>query len=73
MFFKNLVRIIKNNKINIYSLYPNYQYIDKDLIEKAHKNDLKVYSWTVNDIKSAQRLKDLGIDGIITNFPQLFV
>lgn len=71
-YFVNLEELLETSKLDMYSIHPNYNYVDKDLIEKAHKNDLKVYSWTVNDIKSAQRLKDLGIDGIITNFPQLF-
>lgn len=70
-YFVNPIETLKSNKLNIYSLHPSYYYIDSDFIEKSHNNNLKVYSWTVNDIKSAEQLRDLGIDGIITNFPQL--
>lgn len=63
---------LKPSKLDIYSIHPCYYYVDRDLIEDAHKNNLKVYSWTVNDIKSAMQVKALDIDGVITNFPQLF-
>lgn len=68
----NLVELLKISKLNIYSLHPNHHYVDKEFIEEAHGHNYKVYSWTVNDIKSANRLKNAGIDGIITNFPRLF-
>lgn len=67
------INSLKPSKLDIYSIHPCYYYIDRDLIEDAHKSNLKVYSWTVNDIKSAMQLRDLGIDGVITNFPQLFI
>lgn len=69
----NPVEFLKISKLNMYSLHPNYNYIDKEFMEKVHKSDLKVYSWTVNDIESAERLRELRLDGIITNFPQLFL
>jgi glycerophosphoryl diester phosphodiesterase len=51
-------------------LLPRSDYITRDLIEEAHKNDLKVVTWTVNDPARAKALVDIGIDGIITNYPR---
>jgi glycerophosphoryl diester phosphodiesterase len=28
--------------------------------------------WTVNDLPTLQRLKDMGVNGIISDYPQLF-
>jgi len=35
----------------------------------AHKNGIEVWKWTVNEEDEMQQLIDLGLDGLITNFP----
>jgi glycerophosphoryl diester phosphodiesterase len=40
-----------------------------ELIERAHRLNLKVHPWTVNDPAEMQMLIDLGVDGIITDDP----
>jgi glycerophosphoryl diester phosphodiesterase len=34
---------------------------------------LKVVLWTVNDISRASELIDLGVDGLITDYPEDFL
>lgn len=51
----------------IYS--PHFSMITKDLVTKAHKVNIKVVGWTVNDNSAIEQLLDLGIDGIITDYP----
>ena len=41
----------------------------KKLIDKIHALDKKVHVWTVNDQADIQRMIDLGVDGIISNYP----
>lgn len=55
----------------IYS--PAYNLVTKDLVEKCHKQYIRIIPWTVNDRDTIQKLKDLGVDGIITDYPDLFV
>lgn len=43
--------------------------VTKEFIESAHKNGIEVWKWTVNDKDKMVKLIDLGIDGIITNYP----
>lgn len=43
--------------------------ITKEYIAQAHKQGLEVWQWTVNDEAQMKELVDLGIDGIITNYP----
>lgn len=40
-------------------------------IQYAHSKGLKVFVYTINDIPTAQRLLDMGVDAIITNNPAL--
>ena len=44
-------------------------FIDNLLIKKVHDLDMKFYTWTVNDISDAKKLKDWDIDGITTDRP----
>jgi glycerophosphoryl diester phosphodiesterase len=41
------------------------------LLAEAHRLGLKVIPWTVNDRATMDRLIDLGVDGIISDYPDL--
>ena len=45
------------------------QVITQSFIKTAHKHNMQVHVWTVNDPKDMQRLLDLGVDGLITDYP----
>lgn len=47
--------------------------IDSKLVATAAKLELKLHGWTVDDPKEMDRLIELGVDGIITNFPSLLL
>ena len=42
------------------------------LIKNCHDLNMKIIPWTVNDKKKITELKKMGVDGIITDFPNLF-
>jgi glycerophosphoryl diester phosphodiesterase len=54
----------------IYS--PYYKLVTTDLLQKAHALNIKVIPWTVNNLRVMKQLKKLGVDGIITDYPNLF-
>lgn len=56
---------------DIYS--PNFKYITKEDVEKCHKRGMKVVVWTPNTKKEIDKLKAMGVDGIITDYPELLV
>lgn len=54
-------------KPTIYSCY--YKYITQEMINYAHENDIKIIPWTVNEVKDMKGLIDMGVDGLITDYP----
>ncbi|RAL22499.1 glycerophosphodiester phosphodiesterase [Thermoflavimicrobium daqui] len=44
---------------------------DKSLIDAAHRLNMQVHYWTIDDKKTMKELIQLGADGIITNRPDL--
>ena len=55
---------------DIYS--PEFTLVIPDLIKDCHDLNMKIIPWTVNDIKKINELKKMGVDGIITDYPNLF-
>lgn len=49
----------------------NYHLLTEEFIAKAHKKNIKIHVWTINEKKDMERLIKLGIDGIITDYPDL--
>ncbi len=48
---------------------PYYEDLDASSLSEAEAMDLKVVVWTVNEPEDMQRLISLGVDGIITDYP----
>ncbi|MCK4381145.1 MAG: glycerophosphodiester phosphodiesterase [Candidatus Lokiarchaeota archaeon] len=64
MVKRYIQRAIKNE---LYAIHPYYQVVDREFIELAHDNGLKVNVWTVNEESMMRKLIDLGVDGIMTD------
>lgn len=50
-----------------------YRYIDRRLVEEAHREGLKLAAWTVNKVDRALRLIEMGCDYIITDVPEKII
>lgn len=50
---------------------PLYMDIDKNSIDEAHRLGLTVVTWTVNKPEDMEKLIDMGVDGIISDRPDL--
>ena len=53
--------------------YGDLKVVNRRFLEAAHGRNLRVHVWTVNDINSMQRLLDLGVDGIMTDYPDRLI
>ena len=51
------------------TILPRRDRVTPKLIADAGRRGLQVVTWTVNDPKQMKRLMALGVDGIMSNFP----
>jgi hypothetical protein len=47
----------------------NLHEVTPRFVNAAHQRNMEVHVWTVNDVDDMQRMLDLGMDGIITDYP----
>ncbi len=47
----------------------NYLFVTQKVIDRIHGLGKKIYVWTVNNPEDMRKLADMGVDGIITDFP----
>jgi glycerophosphoryl diester phosphodiesterase len=50
-------------------LFPRFHYVDRELVASAHAEGLKVVPWTPNRQRDWEQLREIGCDGVITDFP----
>jgi glycerophosphoryl diester phosphodiesterase len=48
---------------------PNLAYVNVDLVKRVHRLGMGVMAWTVRNRSQVQPLLDVGVDGIITDYP----
>ena len=53
---------------DIYS--PNYKFINKEDLEYLKKKKIKIIPWTVNSYSDIAKILNLGVDGIISDYPE---
>jgi len=54
-------------KPDVYS--PHFRLLSKDKIIRLHEQGIKVIPWTVNQRDDMKRLKEWGVDGLISDYP----
>ncbi len=65
--FLRRVKSIHAENINL-----PHQFVTRKLVKAAMNQGVRVNVWTVNSDRTIERMKSLGVDGMITNFPQKF-
>lgn len=69
---KSVKGMLKQLSFKPYALGIYNKFITKKTVIKAHEDNVKVFAWTVNKEKEFNRLLKTNLDGIITDFPNLF-
>ncbi len=54
---------------NTMSVQLKLQHVSKETVTLAHQFGLQIFAWVANDPKEITRLKQIHVDGIITDFP----
>ena len=50
-------------------VFPNFHYVDAELVESVHARGMKIVPWTPNAPQQWERLRAAGCDGVITDLP----
>lgn len=58
-------------KLEAYSVHPYIKYVTEDLVQSAHEMGVKVFVFTVNKAEGIASMVRMGVDGVITNYPEL--
>ncbi|MVT07116.1 glycerophosphodiester phosphodiesterase [Chitinophaga sp. ysch24] len=51
---------------------PHYSLVTKEVVELCHSKKIQIVPWTVQEAAEMKKLKGLGVDGIITDYPNRF-
>jgi glycerophosphoryl diester phosphodiesterase len=43
--------------------------VDKSLVDACHQMNMLIIPWTVNEHSEMQKLIQMGVDGLITDYP----
>jgi glycerophosphoryl diester phosphodiesterase len=61
------------NVMGCYSLHLGRNLVTAPIVEEAHRLDLKVFVYTVNRVEDCERVKEMGADGIFTDYLERFI
>lgn len=53
------------------ALFPRRDFVTPEVVDSAHEHNLAVYPWTVDDPEEVVRLARMGVDGVVTNRPDV--
>ncbi|MDP8207094.1 MAG: glycerophosphodiester phosphodiesterase family protein [Candidatus Electryonea clarkiae] len=56
-------------KLGAYSVNPTIEFINRDFVHDAHRRGLKVFVYTVNHFEEFSWMRELGVDGVFSDFP----
>lgn len=57
-------------ELNAVAINPYFKNLDLETANKIREAGLKIYVWTVNQDFDIDAMKRIGVDGIITNYPE---
>ena len=57
-------------ELGAWSINPSLEFVDQQLVDDAHGRGLKVYVYTVNHPEDIERMRQMGVDGVFTNYPE---
>jgi glycerophosphoryl diester phosphodiesterase len=56
-------------KVNAFCINPHHGHLDIEYLREAHVKGFNVYPWTVNEPDDIERVIGLGVDGVISDYP----
>ena len=56
-------------KVKADAIHPYFYCIRKEIVRKCKENNILINTFTVNEIEDLTRILNMGVSGVITNFP----
>lgn len=56
-------------ELQAFAIHPNNKTLNQDNVRRMQEAGYKVFTWTVNEPEAITNMKSLGVDGIITDYP----
>lgn len=56
-------------EVNAYSINSHYRHMDEGYLREAHQMGFMVYPWTINEPDDIKCVLDMGVDGVISDYP----
>jgi glycerophosphoryl diester phosphodiesterase len=57
------------SRLGVTWCYPSFRYVDEEVVSSLHAAGIKVVPWTANRERDWNRLRVMGCDGVITDYP----
>jgi glycerophosphoryl diester phosphodiesterase len=52
---------------------PDFHLLDDAMLKFANNNNIRIIPWTVNEVSDMDRIADMGVYGLITDYPDLAI
>lgn len=69
---KTIQELVNELGFTPFIISPNYKLVTEKYVKDAHALGIKIIPWTVNTKEDIQALEKLQVDGIISDYPNLF-
>ena len=56
--------------LGAYSVHLSLEFIDRRFVKDAHARHLRVFVFTVDHPEDIDKMRELGVDGVFTNYPE---
>ena len=65
----SIERLTEARDLGLMGLNWHYKDIDPASVKLVHDYKLQLFAYTVNNFKSVMALRTMGVDGVVTNYP----
>jgi glycerophosphoryl diester phosphodiesterase len=65
--------VLEAIRVGARQIAPRGDCVSEELIAEAHRRGLKVVTWTINEPEDVRRLTSLGVDGIMSDYPDRLI
>lgn len=72
LFYKATDYVSRAQSLGATAINLHKKLASEEIVAEAHDQKLKVFIYTANTREEMQGLKDMGVDGVFTNYPDLF-